>query len=141
FCIIEPGPPPKGPVVQVQPTLGLTAKWTHQFNSRSSFNINYGFQRAWLRGTFEQDTESNHIGAGYTRGLTESVTISLEAGPTFQQSVRIPGPSPLNSSVGLQGSADIFKPFGTGTPLFSFQRGTSFGGQFSAPAHKTFKVL
>jgi len=137
FCIIEPGPPPKGPVVQVQPTLGLTAKWTHQFNARSSFNINYGFQRAWLRGTFEQDTEYNHIGAGYTRGLTESVTISLEAGPTFQQSVHIPGPSPLNSSVGLQGEADLFKRFRNGDAVLSVQRQYSFAGQFSDSAHTT----
>src|SRR5579864_6400936 len=138
FCIIEPGPPPKGEVLQVQPSMNLTGKWIHQFDARSNFSLNYGFQKTWLRGTYEMNTQSHHFGAGYSRGLTETVMLTLEGGPTWFQSQPLANAtSRPSSNVGLQGEASIFKRLRRGGIVASIQRQYNFAGQFSDAAHTT----
>ncbi len=139
FCFVQPGPPPKAAYTQSRPSLNLSAMWTHQFDSRNTLTVNYSFERDWLRGTFESDTEFQHIGVGYIRNVTPSVTASFEGGPTFSASKPIPGR--VHNTVGLSGTASIFKTFHYGGGLVaSVNRSYSFAGVFSDSAHTSFNL-
>ena len=139
ICFIQPGPPPKAALTQDRPDVNLSATWTHHFDSRNTLTVNYSYERDWLRGSFESDTQFQHIGVGYIRNLTPSVTASLEGGPTFTGTKPIPGR--VHHTVGLSGSASIFKTFHYGGGLVaSVNRSYSFAGVFSDSAHTSFNV-
>lgn len=142
FCFIKPGPVPKGPLEQRRPSLGFLGTWTHRFDDRNTLTLNYSFERDWFLGTYESNVDFQHIGAGYTRIMTPTVTISLEGGPTFysSQPITASGAGHVHNTVGLQGVASIFKRFLSGGVVASVARNYQFTGLYSDYFNTTFNL-
>lgn len=134
FCFIQPGPPPKGPLLQERPTLEGGVTWTHQADARNTYKVLYNVDREWLRGTYEADTLYHHIGLGYDRMLTEKTSLNLEGGPTFSQSRSQPS-DVVTNHVAATGSITLFHSFQQGGLALSAARSYNFSGLFSDSAN------
>lgn len=137
FCFIQPGPPPKGRLLQERPTISGGVTWTHQADARNTYKVIYNIDREFLRGTYEEDTLYHHIGLGYDRMLTERTSLNFEGGPTFVQA-RPAQTDVVTNSIAATGSVTLFHSFQTGGIALSAARSYDYTGLFSDSANTRF---
>jgi hypothetical protein len=102
--------------------------WSHRFSGNGSMSLSYGYSDQQERNN-HQRLQYQNVTAGYTRRLTPTITMTVQAGPAWSK-----------RSVTAQGSVGIYKSFRHGGVAAAFSRDTEFVGILGGGFHNRYDL-